>query len=274
MRLRATKLNAIGNRRSGDAALLLALDQIGAPSAAAYSLRKLRAAYTGSAIRVRRSSDNAEVDIGFASNGDLDTTALLAHVGSGNGFVTTWYDQSGNARNATQATAGNQPRIVSNGAAITVNGVPSIDYTGITQGSLSFAGGFAIQAVSAVAKNNLANAVNYDGLLGGDPGHILNGMPGSAILARGTVTDFTAYRNGLTTSPNGNYINLSLPFIATVNYNTPATNSYYTIGLIVGGNRVWNGQISEMVSFPSVLSTTDRQTLESNEGAYYSITVS
>ena len=126
MRLRATKLNAIGNRRSGDAALLLALDQIGAPSAAAYSLRKLRAAYTGSAVRVRRSSDNAEVDIGFASNGDLDTTALLAHVGSGNGFVTTWYDQSGNARNATQTTAGNQPQIVASGAVITEGGQPAI----------------------------------------------------------------------------------------------------------------------------------------------------
>lgn len=60
------------------------LDQLSAPSAAAYSLRKLRNAYTGNAIRVRRSSDNAEADIGFTANGDLDTTALLAHVGSQN----------------------------------------------------------------------------------------------------------------------------------------------------------------------------------------------
>jgi hypothetical protein len=46
----------------------------------AYSLRKLRTAYTGAAIRVRRSSDNAEQDINFVS-GDLDTQSLLDFVG-------------------------------------------------------------------------------------------------------------------------------------------------------------------------------------------------
>jgi len=34
----------------------------------AYSLRKLRTAYSGSAIRVRRSSDNTEQDFGFDSS--------------------------------------------------------------------------------------------------------------------------------------------------------------------------------------------------------------
>jgi hypothetical protein len=46
----------------------------------AYSLRKLRTAYSGSAIRVRRSSDNAEQDIGFVDN-ELDTTSMLDFVG-------------------------------------------------------------------------------------------------------------------------------------------------------------------------------------------------
>ena len=73
-------------------------------AAAAYSLRKLRAAYTGNAIKVRRSSDNTEQDIGF-SGANLDTTALTTFCGSGNGFVTTWYDQSGNSRNVLQSTA-------------------------------------------------------------------------------------------------------------------------------------------------------------------------
>jgi hypothetical protein len=51
-----------------------------AGAAAAYSLRKLRTAYTGSAIEVRRSSNGDTQDIGFDSNGDLDTTALLDFV--------------------------------------------------------------------------------------------------------------------------------------------------------------------------------------------------
>jgi len=49
-------------------------------AAVAYSLRKLRTAYSGSAIRVRRSSDNAEQDIAFSGN-DLDTTSMLDFVG-------------------------------------------------------------------------------------------------------------------------------------------------------------------------------------------------
>jgi len=48
-----------------------------------YSLRKLRNSYTGNVIRVRRSYDNAETDIGFASNGVMDTTALQSFVDAG-----------------------------------------------------------------------------------------------------------------------------------------------------------------------------------------------
>jgi len=87
-------------------------------AAVAYSLRKLRTAYSGSSIRVRRSSDNAEQNIGFVGN-DLDTASLLTFCGAGNGFITTWYDQSTNANNSTQATAANQAQIVTSGALVT-----------------------------------------------------------------------------------------------------------------------------------------------------------
>ena len=53
-------------------------------AAAAYSLRKLRNDYTGSAITVRRSSDNTSTNIGFNADGTLDTTALTSFVGSNN----------------------------------------------------------------------------------------------------------------------------------------------------------------------------------------------
>lgn len=51
----------------------LLLDDITTSVLAAWSIgRKLRNAYAGSAIRLRRSSDGTEQDIGFDSNGDLD----------------------------------------------------------------------------------------------------------------------------------------------------------------------------------------------------------
>jgi hypothetical protein len=95
-------------------------------AAAAYSVRLLKSDYTGNAIRVRRSSDNAEQNIGFDGSGNLDTTALTSFCSGTNGFVTTWYDQSGNGVNVTQGTATQQPQIVSGGSVLLVNGKPAI----------------------------------------------------------------------------------------------------------------------------------------------------
>jgi hypothetical protein len=99
-------------------------------AAAAYSLRKLRTAYTGNAIRVRRASDNTEQNIGFVNN-ELDTASLTSFCSGTNGFVTTWYDQSGNGYDATQTTGANQPQIVSSGSVILDNGKPSLQFDGI-----------------------------------------------------------------------------------------------------------------------------------------------
>lgn len=92
----------------------------------AYSLRKLSSTYAGSCIRVRRSSDNTEQDIGFVSN-ELDTTALLSFVGSNSGYVTTWYNQAvQGSDNANNSTAIYQPLIVLSGTLQIVNGKPAI----------------------------------------------------------------------------------------------------------------------------------------------------
>ena len=81
----------------------------------AVSLRLLRTDYEGNCIRVRRSSDNAEQNIGFRNN-VLDTSALTTFCGESDGFVTTWYDQSENANDMSESTSQGQPKIVSNGS--------------------------------------------------------------------------------------------------------------------------------------------------------------
>ena len=122
-------------------------------AAAAYSLRKLNTSYTGSAIRVRRSSDNTEQNIGFNADGTLNTLALLAFVGSGNGFVTTWYDQSVNSRNAYQTTAAYQPFIVNAGSIVTNGGKPAIRNT--------TNGGFLIDNISIGATNSMYALIDF-----------------------------------------------------------------------------------------------------------------
>lgn len=104
-------------------------------AAAAYSLRLLDYSQTDSSvIRVRRSSDNAEQDIGFTSEGYLDTAAMKTFVGANSGFIVTWYDQSGNEKDATQSTAVNQPRIINAGTIDRLNGDPCI----VSDGSNDF----------------------------------------------------------------------------------------------------------------------------------------
>lgn len=92
-------------------------------SGVAYSVRKLKSDATLS-MRVRRSSDNSELDVGFDSNNNLDTASILAFCGAGDGFVVTWYDQSGNNNNATNSSASAQPKIVSTGVLNQLNGKP------------------------------------------------------------------------------------------------------------------------------------------------------
>jgi hypothetical protein len=87
------------------------IDAVGVTAQRAYSTRKLRGAYAGSAIQVRRSSDNTTLDIGFVGN-NLDTAALLTFAGSGDASVSIWYDQSGSGFNLTQATTTKQAKIV------------------------------------------------------------------------------------------------------------------------------------------------------------------
>jgi len=161
-------------------------------AAACYSLRLMRTAYTGSAIRVRRSSDNAEQDINFNVFGELDTVSLLAFAGTGDAFVKTWYDQSGNSNDATQTNTANQPRIVSSGAVEVENGKPimtrnsnntSLNLTTLSGSSCScwmvVKGSFTYNVALSVDNNEIwfMQQVNTDShTLGmGTPSYYING---------------------------------------------------------------------------------------------------
>lgn len=111
-------------------------------AAAAYSLRRLTWAYGGPVVRVRRSSDNTEQD--FIATQVTDGT-LTTFCGAGNGFVRTWYDQSGNNRNLEQSVASQQPQLVNNGVILTSSTKPILLFDG-TNDSLRFTGPVPISA--------------------------------------------------------------------------------------------------------------------------------
>jgi len=97
------------------------------PQQFAYSLRQLKTGVTN-VVRVRRSSDNAESD--FTADEITDGT-LTTWTGANDGFVVTLYNQgSVGSSDLTQATAANQPKLVSSGTVLTKGGKPAMSFDG------------------------------------------------------------------------------------------------------------------------------------------------
>lgn len=111
--------------------IAMPLDLVSDTPSFAFSTRKLKATYSGFALRVRKSTDNSEVNVAFDTNNQVSngsavtyvvagtsgqavgaTTTLGSYIGTAQLYVTTWYDQSGNGRNATQTTATAQPELL------------------------------------------------------------------------------------------------------------------------------------------------------------------
>jgi hypothetical protein len=96
-------VNSITSQKTG-AGFTGILDEYSG-AVAAYSVRRLSSSYTDGLIRVRRSSDDTEQDIGFDANGDLDSTALLAfvnedyntHTSDFSGGTDGWFANGGTA---------------------------------------------------------------------------------------------------------------------------------------------------------------------------------
>jgi len=254
-------------------------------AAAAYSIRKLRIAYTGNAIRVRRSSDNTETDIGF-SGANLDTSSLTSFCGSGNGFVTTWYDQSGNGRNAIQTTAANQPQIVSSSAVININGKPSAKFDG-SNDFLSYSGS-TISAitkttqivVSQIAANNANTQFVFH--FGQENANQSTGISYAAsrkptIFIWGStetgVTSSVANQNlifGINDNPTQSIlVNNSISASSSV-ANTNIVNSTIALGSRVTTGLFFNGNMQEIILYYDSQSA-NQSGIQTNINTYYAI---
>jgi hypothetical protein len=213
-----------------------------------------------------------------ANIGDLDALALLSFVGSGDGFDATSNDQSGNGRNAAQATANLQPRIVSNGAIETQNGRPMPRFDG-SNDTLTFQGVHDAQWSLAVVGrmngasqaflqfgdlNQFGSMFTEAGTYRARPSTAANAAapftPGEIAVLTATygVAQTNIWKNGIIGTPSD---------AAGV-----ASNAASTIGSLQNIYFL-NGNIGEIIVLNGVLSTADRQTLERNQGQFYGITV-
>ena len=264
------------------------LDLIFAIASVAYGLRRLSRFWTGAAIRVMRTSDDAELDIGFIGE-DLDVVTLLAFVGLANGEIVIWYDQSGNGRHAV-STAGRRPRIVNAGVLDIANGKPAVRFNG----SNTFFSGVSLP-LSQLTLSSVMNDVTQQGAIrysiGTDTGSPESGGRGifssfqfGGNKSLGYIPDagVPVVQTGFLPTIGQSYV-VSLTTTATAssiwaNGGNNATGGRITLNQLFIGQRgdgfwYYDGYNSETIVFPSVLSTTNRQTLDRNQGQYYGVAV-
>ncbi|WP_413510018.1 arabinofuranosidase catalytic domain-containing protein [Serratia liquefaciens] len=227
-------------------------------AAMAYGLRKLRSTYEGFAVRVRRSSDNAETDIGFAADRGLDVAALLSFCGAGSGFVTMWYDQSGNNAHAARTNTVGQPMIVSAGVLVTLNGRPALAFDGIAQGftissyAKAFTGAHRAQVFAALShdtsQSDVASLFNIYNIVGGTTYRGLCigvGFNGTAknlwqLISRRSNQSASTYA----VASSAHTSNVTQVLAADVIYDTGAMALYQNAGLIAQSSALGAGVLT------------------------------
>lgn len=264
----------------------------------AYSVaRAVDSSYVGNLIRVRRSTDNAELDIGVDGSGNLDEAALLAHTGTGtgnHGYITTLYEQTGNPNvvNFAQDTATWQPEIVVDGVVQKANGKPVAlqpgvggDHRRLTMTPWNARPAncavFLIGSITAAFGRNSYTRV----LTGTDPGAFVgkvNQGSTSQVLAKDTSTDPSFYANGVYIGTNrggttGDDLWTAYAEKGLVQHkitDIDFTLSTWTDLKTAYGNATYDGcyELPEMI-FADAPSAADISAIEANQASFYGITL-
>lgn len=264
------------------AANLGPLDLLTSPTVAfAISPQKLRAAYSGNAMRLRSDgSGSPESNFGFTGGGDLDISAITAWLTStsgSNAYARTYYDQSGNARDAGQSTAANQPLF----AAGSVNrGQFTFDGSNdcLDTASWSLAQNFTIWNVLDTA---VGTGLNYScGTLGSTPtfgGCYKNEAAPGAYFgnsanhpSRSWATNTLSYEIVHVNGASSSFV-FNGTASGTLNFGTTGINGGWRVGGRFDATR-WNGKIVEQIIFAGNATTLEGwSAFLANRKAYYSL---
>lgn len=226
---------------------------------AAYSLRLLSTTYTGDAIVVRRSSDNTTQAIGFVNN-ELDTTSLESFCSGTDGFITTWYDQSGNGNDVVQATASKQPKIVSTGTSLGYIENDSSP-TNLVSSSLSWTSGTDYSVFGVVQNYGTgcfiaANTGQYAALA----------QSGSTSQGGSGFTEGNRYQNGTLIGPTrGDMYTATTSFTELSMYVSATTTNLLAVGFYISSYN--STRFKEYVVYPN--QTVSRTGVENNIITHY-----
>jgi hypothetical protein len=217
---------------------------------------------------------------GQMNEGSIKAYTMTTTGVSGNGFVTKWYDQSGNDNHATQGTAASQPKIVNAGSLVSggidFDGVDDFLDTGYSSGNASS------QSLFTVFKTDLVDSnfrTHLDGRDANDDG-IGFGISSSFgfrfhVDTADTLTTANTTEELLTgiygSSSSSLYQKGTLVASASAPPSISGTSGNYFIGKTFSGGLPLNGKINEIIIYPSDQSA-NRTAIEANIGETYGIT--
>ena len=242
------------------------------------------------AIRARRSSDNAEIDL-YAQ--EITDGKLISWAQGGNVFVTTRYDQGENNMHFTQTATASQPRIVNSGALETLSGgLPAINFAGaVLVGSISVTANKTFFFVHQPPVNVNTSGPFYYLLLGTNAqisvGGGDNGTIGEVTLNQ-TASPFNGYYNTSALAANTKYLDVHTTSLSP--FKMRRNKSNLTVAQLRAGGSVGitsligigqtaaqttANKISEVIVFNTVFASTapgsEFDQIESEIATYYGI---
>ena len=233
----------------------------------AVSVRKLRTAYTGYCMRVKRSSDNTSQDIGFVNN-LVDTAAILTFAGSSKGSVTIWYDQSGNSKDMSIDTPGVPPVICNSGSVNLWGTKPTI----LWDGTMNM--GYKTPAYNVSQPNTIfmieknSSAAHYtDGYNGRQIVSTSLIYAGVSLACTTPSTPHIRYAlfNGANSQSRANNLTLY-----TGNAGTNSNDFFHYVGYYWAGSYSIVGGIQELILYASNKSSI-KDNVRDNQNAYFSV---
>jgi hypothetical protein len=275
----------------------------------AWALRLLTNTYSGDILRIRRTYDDEECDVGFDSNDILSLNSPVSNFSSGSdastlgefvaasgytdadslgsadsAYVKTWYNQGsgGSTYDLTQTNSGNQPRIVNAGVIETKNSKPSLYFDGGDKLDTIYTQLSPTAYSWHVITSLLSDSAGYAGciqILDSSTNRLRHNRSGGGQWIRVEVNGGIYYDHSIT------YDTLYSLFttvstdedddcIVSMNASTSTPNSVAAVShtsLRLGyTDRHWKGQISEFIFF-NADARDDRSALETDLMTYHGI---
>jgi hypothetical protein len=222
---------------------------------------------TGVSLTVTQASNSSTPPVaGYTAWYDAsDTTSIT----SSSGFVGKWNDKSGHGYDVTQGTGSKQP--VTN--ADTINGLNVIKFTRssdqiLVRTSVTINQALTVFAVGKLASTSganmqlLGNRTNAEPTLYVSPTGGKWALYASSESVSGTAPDTNAHQ--FSAVFNGASSNLWVDATQIITNGNPGSSGRTDIAIgSDGAGNAWDGDIAEIIIYPSVLGATDRQSVES-----------